>query len=191
MGSPTSKVYVKWTCTETHAHQIWYSDSGCSTPIDLPVPYTRSLSCSAREPGQGTYGFYMETYACNQSYPAARWSRYTDSTCSVKDETKKEEIIPLNFCRASGWENDNNGKRTSCGSSGLETSLWQKDDCTGSSEVKSDSDVSVFCKESTYYGSYVKVESGCDGNEMPQGSFTSKDASSSTSNAMMPVPILL
>jgi len=185
MTSPTGKVYVKWTCTDTHVQKMWYSDSGCSSPIDLPNTYERPLACSKAEPGQGTFGFYMEAFACSQSYPAATWSRYTNSTCQTKDDTQPQEIIPLNFCRVGGWESDNTGRKITCASSGLETTLWQNRDCTGSSQAKSDAVVGASCMESTYYQAHVKVESGCDAGSNREISETS------TSKAMTPLSLLL
>jgi len=190
MTSPTDKVYVKWTCTDTYVQKTWYSDSGCSSPIDLPNPYKRPLACSKAEPGQGTFRFYMETFACSQSYPAATWSRYTDSTCQTKDDTQPQEIIPLNFCAWPMWEGkshmrDNTGRKITCASSGLETTLWQNRDCTGSSQAKSDAVVGANCMESMYYHAHVKVESGCDAGSNREISETS------TSKAMTPLPFLL
>merc|ERR1712216_49376 len=120
-------------------------------------------ACSKAEAGQGIFGFYMETFACKQSFPAAKWSRYTDSTCQTKDDTDVQEIVPLNFCRVGGWQSNNAGRKITCTKSGLQTTLWKNRDCTGSSEEKSDSIVGTKCMKSDYYGSHVKIESGCDG----------------------------
>lgn len=161
MKSATGKVYVKWNCSATLVQKSWYSDSGCTEllgPPEGPSPSISTLACSYSD----FHRTYV-TYACSQSYPAARWSRYADSSCQSKDEAMPQEIVPLNFCRAGGWERDNKGKATTCGSAGLITTLWQNSDCTGTSSwVKSDATISRTCAPPNgYYHSHHKIESGC------------------------------
>jgi hypothetical protein len=161
MTSVTGSAYIKHTCNGTHFQKRWYSDSQCINELDVPL-WAEPLGCS--------YSSLLRAnvkYSCDQAFTAARWSRYTDSACQTEDKAMQQDIVPLNFCRSGRdgrFENGMNGRTFSCGSSGLETTLWQNSDCTGDKIVKIDAVVGATCDESNYYGDrHIMLESGCPG----------------------------
>merc|ERR1719343_1563088 len=105
-------------------------------------------------------------HTCNQAYPSATWSRYTDSACQTKDETQATEIVALGVCQAYSQQSDmsfNNGtkgKQIACTTQGLETTLWETSDCTGSKQVRSDAMIPGGCTESQLYASHVAIDAG-------------------------------
>lgn len=178
MTSPTGKAYIKRTCTTTHYFEGWYSDSGCSSALknvmNENLIFNSTLACSE---SSRTGGTTRTTYTCGESYNAARWSRYEDSSCQTKDTTKSEEFYAEDFCRQSAtdsFENDHKSQRYSCGSSGLERTFYKNSDCTGSSWVKTEAAVSNACTDSSYYYGHVKLDVACNGTTQAGASSTSK-----------------
>mmetsp|Transcript_61158 Transcript_61158/g.108778 ORF Transcript_61158/g.108778 Transcript_61158/m.108778 type:complete len:268 (+) Transcript_61158:19-822(+) len=163
LTSPTGKAYIKRSCTETHYIEGWYSDSSCTSLLETSMNETtlmnRTLACSYTS----LYRSY-NTYHCSQSFTVARWSRYEDSSCQIKDTTLPEEFYALDFCHQSqtgSFEGDTKSQQYSCSSSGLQRTFFKNSNCTGSSWVKTDSAVGNDCADSWYYYGHVKLDSSC------------------------------
>lgn len=126
-------------------------------------------------------------YLCSQEFPAATWSRYTDSTCKTKDESQMQGVVALGFCRAGSWEKDSKARQVTCGPTGLERRYWDNADCTGSSWLKEDATVGASCKEKNYYeDSHVKIDSGCSPSVGASASGSPSVGASASMTAALP-----